>query len=90
MNFLKNHQIILNGRQVGPHIWVWISFMQKFLLEMRKNMAVGVNTKSTKPYKKTFILFYCDVLVPAQGLDLDQDRSQRCERTEFQVKREPI
>lgn len=26
-----------------------------------KNMAVGFNTKSTKPYKKPFILFNCDV-----------------------------
>lgn len=53
-------------------------------------MAVGFNTKSTKPYKKAFVLFYYDVLVPAHGLDLDQDHSQRCERTEVQVKREPI
>lgn len=33
-DFLKNHQIIITGHQVGPHIPVWISFMQKFLLEM--------------------------------------------------------
>lgn len=54
------------------------------------NMTVGFNTKSIKPDKKAFVLFYCDVLVPAHGLDIDQDRSQRCERTALKVKGEPI